>query len=295
MQALILTTKDTKVIDVMKTYLDCIPCFLRQTLETARVATKDERKIREALNKVCLLLPKISFNAPPPEIGREIYKTINRVIGIEDPYYNIKKEHTRYLLALYPDIKKRIASSSDPLLSAIKFAIAGNIIDFGPNSDFDIEKEIKKALHYNFAIFDYTEFKKALQNSHNILYLADNAGETVVDRILIEEIGKPIKYAVKGRPIINDATLENARDAGIHRIAEIISTGCDAPGTILKYCSKDFLKIYEDANMIISKGQGNYEALSGENRPIFFLLKAKCPIIARDLGIESGDIILKGG
>ncbi len=278
----------------MKTYLDCIPCFLRQTLETARIATRDERKIREALDKVCLLLPEISFDAPPPEIGREIYKTINRVIGIEDPYYNIKKEHTRYLLVLYPDLKKRIASSSDSLLSAIKFAIAGNIIDFGPNSDFDVEKEIEKAPHYNFAIFDYTEFKKALQNSHNILYLADNAGETVVDRILIEEIGKPIKYAVKGRPVINDATLEDARDAGIHRIAEIISTGCDAPGTILKYCSKDFLKIYENANMIISKGQGNYEALSSEDRSIFFLLKAKCPIIARDLDVKSGDIILRG-
>jgi hypothetical protein len=277
----------------MKTYLDCIPCFLRQTLETARVATKDERKIREALDRVCLLVPKSSLDAPPPEIGREIYRIINGVIGIKDPYYNIKKEHTRYLLRLYPDLKERVVSSSDPLLSAIKLAIAGNIIDFGPNPDFDIEKEIERAFYYDFAIFDYAEFNKTLQNSFNILYLADNAGETVMDRILIEEIGKPVKYAVKEKSVINDATFEDAMDAGIHEIAEIVSTGCDAPGTVLKFCSKEFLKLYGDAKMIISKGQGNYEALSDENRPIFFLLKAKCPIIARDLGVRNGDIILK--
>lgn len=278
----------------MKIYLDCIPCFLRQTLVTARIATEDERKIREALDKVCILLPKISLDATPPEIGREVYRTINRVIGIEDPYYDIKKEYTRYLLKLYPDLKKRVASSSDPLLSAVKLAIAGNIIDFAPQSDFDIGKEIEKAFNYEFAIFDYAEFKGTLQNSVNILYLADNAGETVMDRILIEEMGKPVRYAVKEKAIINDAIFEDAVDAGIHGVAEVVSTGCDAPGTVLKYCSEDFLNVYKDANMIISKGQGNYEALSGEERPIFFLLKTKCPIIARDLGVESGDIILKG-
>ncbi|OYD14395.1 hypothetical protein CH333_08115 [candidate division WOR-3 bacterium JGI_Cruoil_03_44_89] len=278
----------------MKTYLDCIPCFLRQTLVTARIATEDERKIREALDKVCILLPKISLDATPPEIGREVYRTINRVIGIEDPYYDIKKEYTRYLLTLYPDLKKRVASSSDPLLSAVKLAIAGNIIDFAPQSDFDIEKEIEKAFNYEFAIFDYAEFKGTLQNCDEILYLADNAGETVMDRILIEEMGKPVKYAVKEKAIINDATFEDAVDAGIHGVAEVVSTGCDAPGTVLKYCSEDFLNVYKDADVIISKGQGNYEALSGEERPIFFLLKTKCPIIARDLGVESGDIILQG-
>ncbi|MCK4329135.1 DUF89 family protein [candidate division WOR-3 bacterium] len=281
----------------MKTYLDCFPCFLRQTLQTARVATKDEVLIRKALDEVCHILTEISLDASPPEIGREVYKTINRVMGNEDLFYYIKKEHTRYMLRLYHDIKKRVKSSSDPLLSAIRLAIAGNVIDFGSNPDFDIigiKEEIEKAFDYQFAIFDYDKLKSTLKNTDYILYLADNAGETVMDKILIEELKKPVKYAVKGKSIINDATIEDAQDAGIHEVAEIISTGSDAPGTILKYCLKEFISIYREAKIIISKGQGNYEVLSKEDRPIFFLLKVKCPIVARDLGVKNGDIILKG-
>ncbi len=276
----------------MKTYLDCFPCFLRQTLQTARVATKDEQLIRKALDEVCRILSGISLDASPPEIGREVYKSINRIIGNDDPYRDIKRGHTAYMLDAYPGLKKRVLSSPDPLLSAIKVAVAGNIIDFGPNLPFDISKEMDKAFEYRFAIFDYDKFKKTLKNARYILYLADNAGETVTDKILIEIMQKPVKYAVKERPIINDATVEDAKQAGIDEIAEVISTGSDAPGTILKFCSDEFLEIYRDADMIISKGQGNYEALSQEARPLFFLLKAKCPIIAKDLGVNEGDVIL---
>jgi hypothetical protein len=133
---------------------------------------------------------------------------------------------------------------------------------------------------------------KTLKKAKKILYLADNAGETIFDHLLIEELGKPVIYAVREKPVINDATKEDAYLSGIHKIAKVISSGCDAPGTILKLCSKEFLKVYKNSDLIISKGQGNYEGLSEENRPIFFLLKAKCPTIARDIGIEAGDIIL---
>lgn len=277
----------------MKTYLDCIPCFLRQTLQTTRLVTDDERIIRRALDEVCCILPKISLDATPPEIGREVYRTINGVIGQSDPYCNIKKRHTEEMLGLYPKLKRRVSSSKDPLLSAIKLAIAGNVMDFGSNSNFDILGELDSAFRYEFSIFDYDKFQETLQDTDCILYLADNAGETVMDRILIEEMRKPVKYAVKEKSIINDATREDAIDAGIHRIAEIISTGSDAPGTVLGFCSEDFLGIYRESKMVISKGQGNYEVLSDEDRPIFFLLKVKCSVVARDLEVEDGNIILK--
>jgi uncharacterized protein with ATP-grasp and redox domains len=139
---------------------------------------------------------------------------------------------------------------------------------------------------------EYDLFKESLNKAKKILYIADNAGETVLDKLLIEQIKKPVKYAVRSKPIINDATIEDANDAGIDEIAEIVSSGCDAPGTILDLCSDEFRKIYENADLIISKGQGNYETLSGQTRPIFFLLKVKCPVIARDIDIKTGSIIL---
>ena len=127
--------------------------------------------------------------------------------------------------------------------------------------------------------------------------MADNAGETVFDRILIEEIkkgdsNKEIIYAVKESPAINDALIEDAYYCGIDRIAKVISSGSDAPGTVLSLCSKKFLKLYRNADMIISKGQGNFEALSNAKRPIFFMFMAKCPVIAREVNCKIGDVIL---
>jgi len=276
----------------MKTYLDCIPCFLRQTLDTARIITQDERRIRKVMDAVSLLLPKISLEASPPEIGREIYRLINKTIGVNDPYRSIKQKYIKIALSLYPELRRMIESSKDRLLTAIRLAIAGNVIDFAANPNFVLEREIGKIISQDFSIFHYNDFKRRLKQAGEILYLADNAGETVFDRLLIEEIKKPVKYVVRGSPVINDATREDAILSGIDRVAEVISSGSDAPGIVLKYCSREFLEIYRSADMIISKGQGNYEALSEESRPIFFLLKVKCPIIARDVGVDEGSIVL---
>ncbi len=276
----------------MKTYLDCIPCFFRQALETARLVTSDEREIREVLNAVSSLIPDISLDASPPEIGRQVYRTINEVTGIEDPYQNLKEKYVGIATSLYPDLKRRVNSSDDRLLTAVRLSIAGNVIDFAANPRFQLTRDIEETMASDFGVFDYDEFRETLEEAEDILYLADNAGETVFDRVLVEEIGKPVRYVVRDRPVINDATAEDAVLSGLDRVAEIISSGCDAPGTVLKFCSREFLRAYTNADMVISKGQGNYEALSQENRPLFHLLKAKCPIIARDIGTQEGGIIL---
>ncbi len=276
----------------MKSYLDCYPCFFTQAIRTSRMITSDEKKIWQILNEVSLSLPEIHFGATPPEIGREVYRIISKRTGIKDPYRKIKEKCTRQALSLYPELKKLINSSEDRLMTAIRISIAGNIIDFGANFDFDLKKDVGTTLSQDFSINHYREFCEALDKARKILYLADNAGETVFDRFLIEEINKPVIYVVRARPIINDATREDALLAGIDKVAEIVSSGCDAPGNILKFCSDEFLKIYRSADLIISKGQGNYEGLSDEDRPIFFLLKAKCHVIARDIGIDEGSIVL---
>ena len=194
---------------------------------------------------------------------------------------------------MYPYLKRRVEKSSDRLLMAIRCAIAGNIIDFGAYGSFDLSRDVEEILEKDFAVFDYTKFKYGLDKAHQILYLGDNAGECVFDRILIEEIKKPVNYVVRDAPIINDATYEDAVQAGIDGVATNVSSGTDAPGTILETCTAEFRNIYQNSKFIISKGQGNYEALSNETGPTFFLLKAKCKIIADDFGIDEGEIVLK--
>ena len=130
-------------------------------------------------------------------------------------------------------------------------------------------------------------------NAQDILYLADNAGEIVFDRLLIEQLPmQKITVVVKGFPIINDATMEDAVAAGLTEIVSVIDNGSDAPGTILEICSDAFVSRFEQADLIITKGQGNYETLSDIDKNIYFILKAKCPVIASDLGCPIGQMVL---
>lgn len=279
----------------MKTYLDCLPCFLSQALRAARIATDDERKIKKVLDETGMMLKDIPIDSSPPETGQLIYRKIREITGNNDPYRGIKEESTSKALTLYPGLKEMVKRSDDRLLMAVRMAIAGNVIDFGINQRFDLEKEIEEIIRRNFAICDYRQFRERLAEADEILYIGDNAGECVFDRILIEEMGKPVTYAVREVPVINDALYEDAVQAGLNSITTIISSGTDAPGTVLGRCNHEFRKIYENSSFIISKGQGNFEALSDEKRPIFFLLKAKCRVIANDIGVNKGDILLRSG
>ena len=276
----------------MNASLDCYPCFFIQILKTTRMVTSDEKKILQILKEVSAALPTIPFNVTPAEIGRAVYSIISRLTGVEDPYRKVKESCIHQALSLYPKMKRLIESSEDRLMTAIRLSIAGNVMDFGTDSSFDLTRELETILSQDFAIGHSREFLKALKNARTVLYIADNAGETVFDRLLVEEITQPVIYAVREKPIINDATREDALLSGLDRVSEIMSSGCDAPGNILKFCSDEFLSAYNSADLIISKGQGNYEALSDEEKPVFFLLKTKCKVVALDLEVEEGSIIL---
>ena len=252
----------------------------------------NEEKTREILVTFGQHLSHIHEKAIPPEIGREAYRIISEITGIRDPFADIKKENTQKALSLYPHLKERIALSEDRLEMAVRMSIAGNVIDFGANADFDLDKDLDVLLSQPMAVNDYRAFCHVLKRVGKVLFIADNAGETVFDRLLIEEMGKPVVYVVREKPIINDAIRQDALDAGIDKVAEIVSSGTDAPGTILGLCSEHFLKIFRSADLIISKGQGNYEGISEDARPAFFLLKAKCAVIARDIGVKEGSLIL---
>jgi len=277
----------------MKVCLECLPCFLSQTIKTMRRITHDEKAVRDVLNSVCRILPRQPENATPAEIGREVYRLISLKTGVADPYRELKEQCTRRALKIYPDMKQRVERSQDRLLTAAKMAIAGNIIDFGADTVFELEKDVEAVLSRPFGINHFPDFAASIKSAGRIVYLGDNAGETVFDRILIEEISAPVIYTVRSAPVINDAVKKDAEEAGIPDAARIETSGCDAPGTILSKCTPKFRKLLGKADVIISKGQGNYEALSGKNLPIFFLLTAKCQAVARDLGVVPGDIVLK--
>jgi len=282
----------------MRTYLDCLPCFLSQTLRTSRIATTEEKIQREILNQVMEKLINLSLDTSPPQIAQVVYRTIKTVTGNGDPYAETKKRQNELALSFYPEFKEMTRTSKDPLLFALKLAIAGNIIDLGVQREVtDLRGEIFEALSAPLSVNDYDAFKKNINNSKLILYLGDNAGEIVFDRILIEELNKidklKIIFAVREKPIINDATLEDAKFVGMDRQAEVISNGSDAPATILSECSAEFINLFQKADMVIAKGQGNYESLSDENKNVFFLLKVKCPIVANHLNADVGDAILK--
>ena len=290
----------------MRTYLDCIPCFYRQALDTARIAGVDELIQKKIIDELSQLIPDFPLEASPPEMGREIYSLVGKISGVKDPFKEIKENSNKFALKLYPKLKQEINNSEDRLLAAVKLSIIGNIIDYGAKNSLNVTEEINSLFQGNFTInnessstiFKYNQFKDSLNKVNNIIYLADNAGEVVFDRLLIEELveelGKQVIYVVRGKPIINDALIEDALFCGINKVAKITSSGSDAPGTLLKYCSPEFIRLYQKAELIISKGQGNYEALSEEDRPIFFLFRAKCPVIAEDVGCDLGDIVLVG-
>lgn len=278
----------------MKARLDCIPCLLKQSLNATRVVTDDQAVQEKVLRSVMAELLDSPLDYSPPLIAHTIYSIIDDITGCDDPYKSLKMKYNRIAMGMYPDLKDIVDISDNGLFTAVKLAIAGNIIDFGANIHFDVEETIKDMLTKKFAINDCAEFVESLEDSENILYLADNAGEVAFDRILIEEIMDyaDVVYAVKKKPIINDATTDDAIFCGIDSIAEIVTTS-DTPGTILERCDPEFVDIFRSADMIISKGQGNYETLSEEAGNIFFLLLAKCPVIAADLGVEIGDAVLK--
>lgn len=277
----------------MKTYLDCYPCFLRQALSAARRAQASEELQRRILLNTMEALSNLPDTATPPEMGLHIHRQVREQTCIGDPYRQDKALATQQALALYPRLKEKVEASSDPLETAVRLAIAGNIIDLGVAETYDLEANLQQVLKQTPAINDLEPLRQALAANPSILYLADNAGETVFDRVLIETLDRPVTYAVKASPIINDAILEDAVAAGIDAIAEVIDNGSDAPGTLLDYCSSSFCAQFDQAELIIAKGQANYESLSDNPAPIFFLLQAKCSVIARDLNVETGDTILK--
>lgn len=279
----------------MKTSLDCIPCYVRQALDATRMVSSDplihERMVREVLRWVS----EMDMNQSPPLLAKHIHRRVREISGVTDPFRAAKVRLNRMAMEIAADLRSKVKSAKDPLGMAVRLAIAGNVIDLGAKSNVtaaDVLQSIGQAMAEPLS-GELEQFRQAVAQARSILYLADNAGEIVFDRLLIEALSpERVILAVRGAPVLNDATEADARAVGLHEVCKVIDNGSDAPGTLLEDCSKAFRQRFADADLILAKGQGNFETLSEAPDNIFFLFKVKCPVIAAHIGLPVGANVL---
>ncbi len=262
-----------------------------------RMVSDDDEMAEGVLRHVLTATARIRMDRPPPFMGCEIHRIVREETGSTDPYASLKAKSTRRALDLVPRVERSIADSVDPFRAAVSFAIAGNVMDFGLSSSWDADKingSFEEALSKELDAGAVRALQTSVSNARHILYLGDNAGETVFDGLLIRRFPEnSVTYVVKGSPVINDATRADAEDAGIGSVAQIVDNGSDAPGTILELCSLEFQELFRDAEVVIAKGQANLETLVDSSRDIFFLTQIKCPVIGREVNREVGDWMIE--
>ena len=283
----------------MKISYECGPCFLRQAKEAMDLSTDDENLKMELMEEIFKFLSdNFKLHTNSNSTGSAMHNMIKRKTGCTDPYYKEKIEGNEIALRYLPEVK-RILEKDPSLENYVKIAIVGNILDFGAFTlDDDIESTIKQSLKKELTVKDIEEFENSLKTHDKLLYLVDNTGEIVFDKLLLEKIrqyGLDITIAVKSEPILNDACMAEALDAGLDEFGEIVEIGCGTVGYVDSEISDEFREIFNSHKFIISKGMGNYEGLTEidlSGKDIYFLLCAKCNTISRDIGVNLHDMLL---
>ncbi|MBO0351950.1 DUF89 family protein [Phormidium pseudopriestleyi FRX01] len=279
----------------MKTSLDCIPCLLRQSLDAARLISTDPSVHEHLIRDTLSWAGEMDLNQSPPAMAQRIHRRLRDLTGVDDPYRGTKDWQNRLGMELIPALRAEVESATDPLLMAARLAIAGNVIDMGSNGNLteaDVRQALNQALTEPF-FGQQSEFRQAIAQAKSILYLADNAGEIAFDRLLVEQLlPTRVTFVVRGAPVLNDATLVDAQTVGLDQIVEVIDNGSDAPGTLLTDCNQELRDRFATADLIIAKGQGNFESLCDEPGNIFFLFKVKCLVIANLVNQPTGTQML---
>ena len=296
----------------MKMFLECLPCVLNQILDASRMSTQDEKIHAEIIAEGFTLLAQYEKYHSSPDIVADLHKVVKRKTGVEDPYSAIKKRDIEAALNSYPLLINYLDSgliegrkgpdaflthpAQSKMYRALKIAVTGNIMDSAIIKEVDLNRSLSAELEKAFVRCDLALFLQKITSAKTVLMIGDNAGEAVFDRVLTDYLNHPnLYYAVRDLPIINDVTMEDALAAGLGDGIHLISSGSDAPAAIVSRCSAEFLDLFDRADVVISKGQGNFEALSDCGREVFFLLKAKCAMIARRLDISMNEYVFFSG
>ncbi|MCK5529296.1 MAG: DUF89 family protein [Kiritimatiellae bacterium] len=280
----------------MKAEVDCIPCMFKQALNTARVVTDDPDVHREILAKVAERVAGLELSQTPAAMSQPAYKIVSEVTGVSDPYESAKAESNRIAMQLSEEFEEWVELTDDSLDAALHIAAAGNVIDLGAGHKFDIEEDVRELMAQPFAVSSLDKFRAELKPGKKLLYLGDNAGEIVFDCLLVKQLlqhGVDVIFTVKSGPIINDATMRDANDVGMTDLVKVIETGGADIGVDWSNISDEFRAAFESADIIISKGHGNFETCNDRSENIYFLLKAKCELVADMLDVKLGDIVFK--
>lgn len=285
----------------MRYSLDCLPCLLQQGIRTAREHLETEEEQRDLVKSIIGEMAAVDSDASAPFIAHKIQRVLKEILKNPDPYFEEKQYYNQEMLKLEDEFAEMVESAVNPLKTALKLAAAGNIIDFGPGHDLSrdsVLKTIRGTMKKEYPNEVFLSLTSALKHSDKLLYLGDNTGEIVFDKVFVRTIKEvhphlQIYFATRGKPIINDVTEDDAYAVNMDSYASIINNGTDIPGTVLELCPDSFKKIFREADVIISKGQGNFESLCGTRHPnLFYIFLCKCSLFTERFGVNQNDMVL---
>ena len=279
---------------------ECLSCLLNQSLRVAKNLNLNEEQSQSLMRLASSSIATYN-KVSPPVAASDLYPKLSDYIGKEDIYEELKQISTIEAIKLLPSVERSLDKAEDRLKGAIKASVAGNVIDFATPNHFDLQEEFSKVFTTPFAIDDEADFIKRVSTANSLMIIGDNVGEHVFDKLLLKEIKENYPnletyYAVRGRPIINDVTLKEAKEIEMELITNLVDSGVDTPGLEYDRASKSFMKLYNSMDLIIAKGMGNYECLEGvSDMRIYHLFKVKCEVVASSVGAELGSLIFKRG
>jgi uncharacterized protein with ATP-grasp and redox domains len=277
----------------------CVECIINQSRRVADAIRADDTLSSKLSGTVERMSGAFDFEQSPPEVAADVYEKMALIAGKADLYDEVKVHSTAKAKALMPSLRDRIDASKTPLLTAIKVAVAGNVIDLAAEVAFDLDEELEKIFETDFSHDDFEKLRKSLGEAKTLLYIGDNVGEHLFDYLVVETLrtlypSLRIAYMVRGNAIINDVTMKEAQEAGFEKICDVVDSGVNTPGFVYERANEKSRKLFDSADLVITKGMGNYECLSPSPRKnICYLLKVKCNVVARSLGREVGDIVCK--
>jgi hypothetical protein len=279
----------------LKTTLDCLPCLLGQALNGARLAAPDDPEAHKAaVLSWAGAFPEMDLHRSPPDLAGDLYGMLTEATGSADPFAEQKSEANRRALEAWPRLSEMVAGADDPLEAALMLSVIGNYADHGAPHQADFMAAVEDECGQSLAGPELDALRETARAGGMVLIIGDNCGEIVFDKLMVrelQELGARVTYAVRGRPVLNDATLDDAREVGMDELCEVVSSGVDSPGTVLSRCSREFRRLLGEAGAVVSKGQGNYEGLVGELPGVFFAFKVKCAAVARHVGREQGSTV----
>ncbi len=275
----------------MKACIDCLPCLGKNAVDSAKRSTYAPELRKKIVAQSFQLLSQADLSMPPPYYARKILNLANQLAGQQDLYGAEKRRSNELAEKLLLELPNIPQYNPDDFESRIRLAIAGNILDFGIYCDLDIASAlevVKQAFAKPLDSAAVKRVKERMDSAERILYVLDNCGEAVFDRVFMEPYREKIVLGVRGCNVFNDVTREDLKDCGLEGFTKgVVSNGPEGyPGVILQEASEDFLKEFNSADLVISKGQGNFETLSDSTAPIAFLFLAKCPVVLREINAE---------